>query len=395
MDAAGAPLRRDRDPAGHGLRAVPTAGRPGVLAQPRRSGVARSSSCACTARTRSASSSCGPTSTTSSTPPAPHSSDTGSRPARCCSPAIRWARPSQFAGLLLELRRFARSRGLKLAALGASEALVPIYEELGLRTMYLGDEAMVEPPDVLAEGARSARSASRSAACARPATPPSCCTLGEIDAADAGADATVLEAGRIGKDERGFSMCMDGVDCTNQQDTLFVLARDGEQKRPWRPAFRSLLRASGDVAVDHAPGSGHAQRPDGVPRGLGDRGHARARGRGAVVELRGAHPVHPRARNGFERVLGRTASRLNPIFRSRASTASTSNSSHAGNRATWSTRAGWDWSAPRSPRCGRRGRCPSRGCPRIAGTRRSADLKDRESLACAAQRLGKPPPNGI
>jgi lysyl-tRNA synthetase, class II len=38
----------------------------------------------------------------------------------------------------------------------------------------------------------------------------------------------VLETGRIGKSERGFSMAMDGVQCTNQQDTLFVLARDGD-----------------------------------------------------------------------------------------------------------------------------------------------------------------------
>ena len=43
-----------------------------------------------------------------------------------------------------QLRAFADARGLKLGAVGASERLCPLYEELGLRTIYLGDEAVIE-----------------------------------------------------------------------------------------------------------------------------------------------------------------------------------------------------------------------------------------------------------
>src|SRR6202011_1187414 len=49
-----------------------------------------------------------------------------------------------FGGLLADLRGFAETRGLKLGVVGASEQLCQLYEELGLRTMYLGDEAIVE-----------------------------------------------------------------------------------------------------------------------------------------------------------------------------------------------------------------------------------------------------------
>ena len=52
--------------------------------------------------------------------------------------------PRMLPGLLAELRAFADARGLKLGAVGASERLCPLYEELGLRTIYLGDEAIIE-----------------------------------------------------------------------------------------------------------------------------------------------------------------------------------------------------------------------------------------------------------
>ncbi|HEY2202399.1 MAG TPA: phosphatidylglycerol lysyltransferase domain-containing protein, partial [Solirubrobacteraceae bacterium] len=49
-----------------------------------------------------------------------------------------------FAELLSQLRAFADIRGLKLGAVGASERLRPRYEQLGLKTIYLGDEAVIE-----------------------------------------------------------------------------------------------------------------------------------------------------------------------------------------------------------------------------------------------------------
>ncbi|HWE58353.1 MAG TPA: phosphatidylglycerol lysyltransferase domain-containing protein [Solirubrobacteraceae bacterium] len=137
--------------------------------------------------------------------------------------------PSEKLGeLLLEVRRFARSRGLRLGAVGASTGLIDIYKRLGLRSLYIGDEAIVATDDFSLEG-RSIRkvrqSVSRVTKAGYSAEPR---TLAELDHGTLEQMRSVLEVGRIGKGERGFSMSMDGVDCTNQQDTLFVLARDGE-----------------------------------------------------------------------------------------------------------------------------------------------------------------------
>jgi lysyl-tRNA synthetase class 2 len=133
-----------------------------------------------------------------------------------------------FGDLLRELRRFARSHGLKLAVLGASTRLVEICEALGLYSLYLGDEAVVDTNSFSLEG-RPIRKVRQSVSRLTKAGYTSqLCTLAEIDAPTFTQMQDVLETGRIGKSERGFSMAMDGVQCTNQQDTLFVLARDGD-----------------------------------------------------------------------------------------------------------------------------------------------------------------------
>ena len=60
--------------------------------------------------------------------------------------------PESFADLLAEVQRFAHARGLRLAALGASDSLVPLYAGFGLRSFYLGDEAVVETERFSLEG---------------------------------------------------------------------------------------------------------------------------------------------------------------------------------------------------------------------------------------------------
>jgi lysyl-tRNA synthetase class 2 len=54
--------------------------------------------------------------------------------------------------LLCELSLFAETRGLRIAALGAGECMRPLWEQLGLRSMYLGDEAVVETGSFSLEG---------------------------------------------------------------------------------------------------------------------------------------------------------------------------------------------------------------------------------------------------
>ena len=99
----------------------------------------------------------------------------------------------------------------------------------------------------------------------RRATRPSCTSCGALDPGTIERVEEVLELGRQGAPERGFSMAMDSLQGEHDHDTLVVLARDDDRRDPRRPALRPLLRAPGGVAVVHAARPGDAQRADRVP----------------------------------------------------------------------------------------------------------------------------------
>jgi lysyl-tRNA synthetase, class II len=131
-------------------------------------------------------------------------------------------------GLLRHVRAFAEARGLKLGALGASARLCPLYEELGLKTIYLGDEAVVELGRFSLEG-RPIRKVRQSVT--RLSKAGFAAELWELSALDPGTLSqveAVLERGRQGAPERGFSMAMDSLRGEHDHDTLVVLARDVE-----------------------------------------------------------------------------------------------------------------------------------------------------------------------
>src|SRR5579875_2568048 len=222
--------------------------------------------------------------------------------------------PEALSELLLEVRRFAGSRGLKLAALGASQELLPLFTELGLHTLYLGDEAVVDTGAFSLEG-RPIRKVRQSVTRLTKAGYSSeLCTLAEIDQATLDQMQTVLEVGRIGREERGFSMCMDGVGCPNQQDTLFVLARDGQGKLKgvlhFVPCYgRSAMSLS---IMRRDPGT-----PNGLMEFLVVAAIERMRERGIEeISLNFATVARwiREPQNRWERALGRAASRLDRYF---------------------------------------------------------------------------------
>ena len=133
-----------------------------------------------------------------------------------------------FPALLTELRAFAQTRGLKLGAVGASERLRPLYEHLGLRTIYLGDEAIIDLDQFSLEG-RAIRKVRQSVNRLKKAGFRA--ELHDVAALDPGTAAEmdrVLEQGREGAPERGFSMAMDSICGEHDEDTVVVLARDGD-----------------------------------------------------------------------------------------------------------------------------------------------------------------------
>jgi lysyl-tRNA synthetase, class II len=222
--------------------------------------------------------------------------------------------PEAFPDLLRQLRAFADSRGLKLGAVGASERLCPLYEQLGLRTIYLGDEAIVELERFSLEG-RPIRKVRQSVT--RLGKAGYVVELRDLRALDAETIAQaegVLERGRQGAPERGFSMAMDSLRGDHDEDTLVVLARDA------KGAIRGVLHfvpCYGRSAVSLS----FMRREPGTPNGLMEFMVARAvellRERG-VEELSlnfaaFAKWMHSPARR-HERVLGKLIALGNPFF---------------------------------------------------------------------------------
>ena len=131
-----------------------------------------------------------------------------------------------FPALLSQLRGFVDARGLKLGAVGASEALRPLWEDQGLRTMYLGDEAIVELDKFTLEG-RAIRKVRQSVSrLSKAGYTADLHELRMLDQSIVGQIQKVLERGRQGAPERGFSMAMDSLGGELGDETLVVLARD-------------------------------------------------------------------------------------------------------------------------------------------------------------------------
>jgi lysyl-tRNA synthetase, class II len=121
---------------------------------------------------------------------------------------------------------FAEIRGLHVAALGASESLLPIYRQAGLRALYIGDEAIVDTRSFSLEG-RSIRKVRQS--------------VSRLEAAGYSVEASgvdqldedtlseldrVSELWRQGAPERGFTRAMDSLHGGHHVGSVIVAARD-------------------------------------------------------------------------------------------------------------------------------------------------------------------------
>ncbi len=59
---------------------------------------------------------------------------------------------AEFVELLLEFKRVALARAWRVGIINASEELLPVYHQVGLRSWYIGDEAIVRPAAFSLEG---------------------------------------------------------------------------------------------------------------------------------------------------------------------------------------------------------------------------------------------------
>ena len=130
-------------------------------------------------------------------------------------------------GLAREVCRFVEMHGLELGVLGASERMLVLWREAGLRTLYLGDEAIVDAHAFSLEGRairKVRQSVSRLQTAGYSVEPLDLLRLDERTAAELD---RVSDSWRDGAAERGFSMAMDGLRCEERCDCVLVVARDG------------------------------------------------------------------------------------------------------------------------------------------------------------------------
>ncbi len=210
--------------------------------------------------------------------------------------------------------RHSEAHGLELAALGASERMLPLWREAGLRTMYVGDEAIVDTGTFSLEG-RSIRKVRQSVSRLESAGyDASLVKVDDLDDATAAELEHVSSLWRDGASERGFSMAMDALRCADRRDGSVVLARDADGRVR---GYLHFVPSYGRAAMSLAAMRRDRETPNGLMEFLVVRAIQLLRAED-VEELSlnfaaFARFMH-RPRNPAERAVGRLARLANPYF---------------------------------------------------------------------------------
>jgi lysyl-tRNA synthetase class 2 len=130
--------------------------------------------------------------------------------------------------LLARLCAFAEEQGLPIAVVGASEALTAQAKPMRLRTLYLGDEAIVETAGFSLDGRRIKKVRQACHRIGKAGFSAELCTLDELDERALDQLEAVSELWRDGAPERGFSMALDTLRAPHLHDSTVVLARDAD-----------------------------------------------------------------------------------------------------------------------------------------------------------------------
>jgi lysyl-tRNA synthetase class 2 len=163
--------------------------------------------------------------------------------------------------LMRELAGFAELRGLRLAAVGASTAFAELGRDAGLRSFYIGDEAIIETSKFSLEGRaiRKVRQAVRRVE--RDGYRAELCEVGDLDRNTLGEFEQLVERWRGDDVERGFSMASVTLLDEHMADSFLLVARD-EAGAP--AGLLHFVRCYGHPAVS----LGLMRRDRSTPNGL-------------------------------------------------------------------------------------------------------------------------------
>jgi lysyl-tRNA synthetase class 2 len=211
------------------------------------------------------------------------------------------------ADALRELVRAAAARaemhGLRLAVLGASARTRELWRDAGLRSLYLGDEAIVETAGFSLEGRAIRKVRQSTARLERAGYAAELAPVAELEAAQLVELERVSALWRDGDGERGFSMAMDGL--RTGCDGVVLVARDGAGVAR---GFLHFVPSYGRAAMSLSLMRRDRATPNGLTEFLVSRAIELLRARGVEeVSLNFAAfgRLLDRPQGGLERVLGR------------------------------------------------------------------------------------------
>lgn len=129
-------------------------------------------------------------------------------------------------GLVRSFRDFAHSRGWRVAVLGVSEECLALYRSLGLRSLYHGDEAVVDTAAFSLEGRaiRKVRQSVHRLESAGYAARVLC--PGELEPSLRAELEEIARIWRGAAPERGWVMAMDSLFRLGDEDSVFVVGFD-------------------------------------------------------------------------------------------------------------------------------------------------------------------------
>jgi len=171
--------------------------------------------------------------------------------------------PASFDAAVAAFVDLCERSGWRPAVYGARVDRIPLYERAGLKSIYIGDEAIIDVPSFSLEG-RKMRNVRQSVAhSVRAGVTTEVHREGQLDPTLKRALIGISDRHLAGQPERGFSMGLDGVLTGRDPETVLIVCRD-HTRAPI--AFQRYVpcKAGGGLSLDAM------RRDTGVPGGVNE-----------------------------------------------------------------------------------------------------------------------------